>query len=72
MCETRRDQLVQPAVKFRFWQLRCSRKQPVRELTPDHCTDLCYLLCRRQPVQPRHQRGLQRGRNHRRAPRLFR
>src|SRR5262249_8785207 len=39
--------------------VRDSSKQLIRELAANRGADLCYFLHRRQPVEPRHQRGLQ-------------
>ena len=34
-------------------------QQSIRELPPDHCSDLCNLLGGAEPIEPRHQGGVQ-------------
>ena len=46
-------------MEFRF-RLACHRSQQcMRELAPDSRPDLCHLLGGAEPVEPRHQRGVQ-------------
>src|SRR6478672_2311019 len=61
--QTRGDDAVERRAYIRFRSIRDRRKQRVRELASDCRSNLRYLLGRAEPVEPRHQRGVQACRN---------
>ena len=57
--QTGRNETVERRLKFRLRLAHHRSQQSMRELTPDGCPDLRHLLGRAEPVEPRHQRGVQ-------------
>jgi hypothetical protein len=61
--QPRCDQPVERVAQFRFRFAHDRCQQGMRKLPPDRGTNLRHALCRTEPVEPRHQRGVEAGRN---------
>jgi hypothetical protein len=57
--QTSLDEAVECRIEFRLWLVDHRSQQGVRELPSDYRPDLRHLLGRAEPVEPRHQRGVQ-------------
>ena len=69
--QLRSNQLGKGLLQFLFGQPRYGAQQLVGELATHHGADLGHLPHRRQSVEPRHQRGVQRRRNRQRRQRML-
>ena len=57
--QARLNETVERRAQLRLGLPRHRRQQRMRELSPDRRPDLRHLLGRAEPVEPRHQRGVQ-------------
>jgi hypothetical protein len=47
---------VESQLKFRVWLANHGLQERMRELSSYNCSNLCDLLSRTKPIEPRHQR----------------